>query len=250
MRHRARLLSAALAWPLGLAIAGCGDLSSDHTAPATGTSGGDSTPAASAPGPAGTEIPDDFPLSSGMGGPQDAIGTARTGTGLRDLTLCDTAPLRGLGVRDRMVADDSGGESADTRELVLLGSAEEAALVAEAFSALSRGCTSPPTRRAVETTTEVRESPFGPPPAATLVQTYSYDGEPGTGATVVHVVPVGAALLVTSTYGGWRGEALEGGVAQTVDAVRETVDALAVFGDGSTPGEEPVSAPDVPGRPR
>lgn len=55
---------------------------------------------------------------------QDTVPTARTGTGLRRLVLCDTATLRGFGTRDRMVADDSGGESANTRELVLLGSPE------------------------------------------------------------------------------------------------------------------------------
>ena len=61
-----------------------------------------------------------------MGGPQDTIPTSRTGTGLRDLTLCGTAPLRGLGIRDRLVADNSGGESANTRELVLLGDPDDA----------------------------------------------------------------------------------------------------------------------------
>ena len=64
----------------------------------------------------------------------------------------------------------------------------------------------------METLTEVRESPFGPAPATTLVQTYTFDGEPGDGATVVHVVPVGAALLVTSTYGQWPSEDLDEGV--------------------------------------
>jgi hypothetical protein len=89
----------------------------------------------------------------------------------------------------------------------------------------------------------VRESPFGPAPATTLLQTYTFDGLPGDGATVIHVVPVGAALLVTSTYGQWTGATLEDGVAETVEAVRPTVDAMAQFDDGSTPSSEPSPEP-------
>lgn len=193
MRHRARLrtVGPTVALACALVLAGCGDRPSDGT---TGTQ----EPATPEPG---TEIPDDFPLSTGMGGPEDVIATSRTGTGLRDLELCGTSPLRGLGAtRDRMVADNSGGESADTRELVLLGNPDEAAGVARAFSDLVAGCAEPDVSGGVETVTQVRGSPFGASPATTLVQTYAVDGEPGTGATVIHVVPVGAALLVTSTY--------------------------------------------------
>ena len=117
-----------------------------------------------------------------MGGPEDTIPTSRTGTGLRDLELCGTAPLRGLGTRDRMVADNSGGEAADTRELVLLGSPEEADAVARSFADLRDRVRRPPrTDGDFETATEVRESPFGPAPAATLLQTYTFDGETGAG---------------------------------------------------------------------
>src|SRR5918994_753553 len=151
MRLRSTLPATVLA---GTLLAGCG-----ATGPET-------------PEPA-TEIPDDFPLAAGMAGPQDGLATSRTGTGLRDLRLCGTTPLRGLGIRDRMVADNSGGESADTRELVLLGNREEAALV--------------------------------------------------------HVVPVGAALLVTSTYGQWTTDTLDDGVDQTVEAARPAVAKMCVF---------------------
>ncbi len=192
MRHRPRLLTvAATTVPLScaLALAACGEHAPNDTA---GTSDSGRPP--------GTEIPDDFPLSAGMGGPEDDIATSRTGTGLRDLELCGTSPLRGLGVRDRMVADNSGGESANTRELVLLGNPDAAALVARAFSDLVTGCEEADVSGGVEAVTVVRASPFGGTPAATLLQTYTVDGKPGAGATVVHVVPVGAALLVTSTY--------------------------------------------------
>ena len=247
MRHRARLLTVALA--CAVTLAGCGDQTPDDASgDGTRTDRTAMTEAdAGTPEPAGTEIPDDFPLSAGMGGPEDTIATSRTGTGLRDLRVCDTAPLRGLGIRDRMVADNSGGESAHTRELVLLGNPDEAALVAEAFADLSSCDTSRSgdMEGDMETVTEVRESPFGPAPAATLVQTYTFGGEPGTGATVVHVVPVGAALLVTSTYGEWTGDALEEGVAETVDALGETVAALDMFDDESTPSSE-AGPPTIP----
>ena len=132
-----------------------------------------------------------------------------------------------------MVADNSGGEAANTRELVLLGSADEAPLVARAFTDLPPGCATPDVRGNVETRTEVRESPFGAAPAATLVQTYTFDGEPGDGASIIHVVPVGAALLVTSTYGAWSDDTAEGDVIATVEPLRETVAALDVFAEGA-----------------
>ncbi|MCW2737571.1 hypothetical protein [Nocardioides sp.] len=247
MRLRSTLLTAALAGTLAVGACGGGspEDATDSASP-TGPSGG-SAAVPETPGP-GTEIPDDFPLSAGMGGPQDAIPTSRTGTGLRDLALCGTAPLRGLGVRDRMIADNSGGESANTRELVLLGSPDEAALVARAFTDLPSGCRTPTVNGDMETVTEVRRSPFGPTPAVTLIQTYTFDGEPGTGATVIHVVPVGAALLITSTYGEWTDAALEQGVTDTVDAIRETVAGLDLFAEGTPSGgasPEPTESPEA-----
>lgn len=213
MRHRARLFAATLT--CALALVGCGNQPSDEAASAE-------------PEPAGTAIPDAFPLSSGMGGPDDAIPTSRTGNGLRDLEVCGSAPLRGLATRDRMVADNSGGEAAHTRELVLLGSPEEAAAVARSFADLASGCDAPASDGFL-TATEVRESPFAPRPAATLLQTYTVDGETAPGTTVVQVVPAGAALLVTSIYGEWAAADLEGGIADNVDLTRETVDAMALF---------------------
>lgn len=235
MRTRATLLTAALA--SALAFTGCGHRTSPDSTSASGGAAS-ASPGSESPAPAHTEIPDDFPLSDGMGGPEDTIATARTGTGLRDLGLCGTTPLRGLSTRDRMVADNSGGEAANTRELVLLGSPDEAALVARAFADLPATCGA--SSGDAETVTDVRESPFGPAPASTLVQTYTFDGQPGDGATVIHVVPVGAALLVTSTYGQWTQGGLEDGVQETADAVRPTVAALSAFDDVPTPTIEPT----------
>jgi hypothetical protein len=243
MRHRARLFAATLT--CALALAACGSQPSDQpssTGGSTGDStGGDQSDSAALAESASTSIPDDFPLTSGMGGPDDAILTSGTGTGLRDLELCGTAPLRGLGVRDRMVADNSGGESADTRELVLLGSPDEAAQVAQAFIDLARSCdtTSPAGQPGLDISTEVRPSGFGPAPAATLVRTYTFDGAAGEGHTIVHVVPVGAAVLVSSTYGQLPDDRLQEDVDATQTRLRSTAAALEMFGDITTEGAEP-----------
>ncbi len=241
MKTHATLLTVVLM--SALPMAGC----ADPTSPSASTApSSESTTAA----PTSAAIPDDFPLSDGMGSPDDSLTTARTGTGLRDLAICGTTPLRGLSTRDRMVADNSGGEAANTRELVLLGSPDEAALVARAFADLPSSC--PTADGGTETMTDVRESPFGPTPASTLVQTYTFDGQPGDGATVIHVVPVGAALLVTSTYGQWTRRGFEEGVTQTADAVRRTVAALSAFGEVPTTTvvptgtDEPSAAADGP----
>lgn len=240
MRHRARLVTAALACTLALA-AGCGDQSAGG--PTTGGSSDGSVASASDGTNPGTAIPDDFPLSSGMGGPADTVPTSRSGTGLRDLELCGTSPLRGLGTRDRMVADNSGGESADTRELLVLGAPDDARRLADRLAGLVADCAEPDASRDMETRTEVLASPFGPGPATTLLQTYSFDGEPGTGATIVHVVPVGAALLVTSTYGRWTRERARDAVEATVAPLRSTVDALAMFGELPSSTPVPTEAP-------
>lgn len=226
MRSSTQRLAAAAACSLALAACG-GQPPGDATSPADPD---DRTPEQRSPTPRpATAIPDDFPLSAGMAGPADTIPTSRSGTGLRSLELCGTSPLRGLGTRDRMVADNSGGEALDARELVLLGSPDEADLVAQSFADLSTGCDRPAPGGGVETTTEVRASAFGAAPTAVLVQGYVVDGEPGPGHLVVHVVPVGAALLVTQTYGEWPD--VSEGVARTTEPLAEVVDAMVVFAD-------------------
>ena len=202
MRSSARLLPAVLVCTV--ALAACGSQPSGDASGGSASSAADGTSEQeTATAVPTTGIPDDFPLAAGMGGPADSIPTSRTGTGLRDLELCGTSPLRGLGTRDRMVADNSGGEAADTRELVLLGSPDAATLVAQAFADLPSTCDGSAGTGDMSTTTERRESTFGDAPAAVLVQGYVFDGDPGPGHLVVHVVPVGSALLVTRTYGEW-----------------------------------------------
>lgn len=245
MRSFVRLLAAALACTL--ALAACGSQPSDDDSSADGSTAGDRTSEqVDNPGgtdPTGTTIPDDFPLSAGMGGPGDAIPTTRTGTGLRDLTLCGGSPLRGLGTRDRMVADNSGGEALNTRELALLGSADEATELAERIADLPAECDLRIVQDGIETTTEVRTSPFDSPAASILVQTYAVDGDTVPGATLIHLLPVGAALLATRTYGVWSD--VDDGVAMTSDLLRDTVAAMAIFDAGASPSSEasPESAP-------
>jgi hypothetical protein len=253
MRHGHRLRRAALRPALagavaggmvgGLVLAGCGEQQPGDLTSADGSTAG--TSSASDP-----TIPDDFPLSAGMGAPEDAVPTSRTGTGLRDLELCRTTPLRGIGSRDRLVADDSGGESADTRELVLLSSADEATALSEELAALVTDCDESAETGAGEqvvTRTEVLGSRLGPAPAATLLQTYTFDGEADAGATVLHVVPVGPALLVTSTYGRWTREQAEQALDATVDPLRDTVAAMTMFGEApgspATPTPTPTRTP-------
>jgi hypothetical protein len=246
MRHPHRLRRAALRPVLaravagglvgGLVLAGCGEQQSGDLTSADGSTAGASSAA-------DVTIPDDFPLSAGMGGPEDTIPTSRTGTGLRDLELCRTTPLRGVGTRDRMVADNSGGESADTRELVVLSSPEEAAALSEELATLVTDCDEAEEAGGgdeVVTRTEVLESRLGPAPAVTLLQTWTFDGEAGDGATVLHVVPVGPALLVTSTYGQWTREQAEQALDATVGPLHDTVAAMTVFGDAPVPPADPT----------
>ncbi len=239
MRSSARLLPAVLVCTV--ALAACGSQPSGDASGGSASSAADGTSEQeTATAVPTTGIPDDFPLAAGMGGPSDSIPTSRTGTGLRDLELCGTSPLRGLGTRDRMVADNSGGEAADTRELVLLGSPDAATLVAQAFADLPSTCDGSAGTGDMSTTTERRESTFGDAPAAVLVQGYVFDGDPGPGHLVVHVVPVGSALLVTRTYGEWP-EVAEG-IDETTEHVAETVAAMDVFAEDETPTETPTGA--------
>lgn len=235
MSSSARLLAAALACTATLAACGgqpsAGPSTGSGAAGADPTAGDQDSPPTTAA--AATRIADDFPLSAGMGGPGDTVPTTRTGTGLRSFELCGTSPLRGLGTRDRMVADNSGGESLATRELVLLGSPDESARVAASFTDLATGCDRPTTGSGVETTAEARESTFGEAPATVVVQGYLFDGEPGPGHLVVHVVPVGAALLVTQTYGEWPD--VSDGVDGTAQQLQDVVAAMDVFTEGGEP---------------
>ncbi len=99
--------------------------------------------------------------------------------------------------------------------------------MARAFADAARDCDEPVGD--MTTSTEVRGSPYGASPAATLLQTYDFDGTPGAGTTVIQLIPIGSALLVSSTYGEWPDAELEDGVAETQDALSDAVAAMEIF---------------------
>ena len=226
-----------------VALAGCaertaggavGSASSRTAAPTEAASTTDSaSPAPSASAAPATEIPADFPLSAGMGAEEDRRWIVSDGgPGVADLELCGGQPLAALDVVDRLVADNSGGEAADTRDLVLLASADGATEVADTVAALARSC--PEQQSAGATiTTAVQPSPLAAAPTVTLVRSYASDGEAWPGTTVHHVVTSGNAVLVTSTYGEWTD--VEQGVAETARSLAPVVEALALL---AAPGPE------------
>ena len=223
-----------------LALAGCGERTGDAadaaaagsasspTASPTASSTASPTASPTASGAPATEIPDDFPLAAGMGAEEDHAWFLSTdGPGVVDLELCGERPLAALVARDRLVADNSGGEAANTRDLVLLASADEATEVAGTVAALASSC--PEQQNAGTTiTTTVGPSPASAT-AATLVRSYASEGEAWPGTTVHHVVTSGNALLVTSTYGEWTD--VERGVAETARSLAPVVEALDLLAD-------------------
>lgn len=66
------------------------------------------------------------------------------------------------------------------------------------------------------TSTEVRESPYGPEPAATLLLTYTVDGETAPGTTVVQVVPAGGHAGYPSVGGRDRVDAMGSHAATSI----------------------------------
>ncbi len=193
-----------------------------------------------------TAIPEDFPLTSGLRGPFDNLPDGVTllkGAGWRALTLCDLppvpSPLRAP-VLDQMIAyGRGGGTSATKREAVLLGDPESPRRWAQVVTHRALECTGAdrivrskpgdldrehgePAPKSV--TVEVRRSAFGPTPSATLVKTFAFDGQRADSLTIIQVVAVGNAWLVSLTYGEWRDA--EAGIASTVEALSGVVDAL------------------------
>lgn len=239
--------------PLAVVLAvtaACGDREASL---ATDVPGGarSTTSAATVDAASWTRLPADFPLAHGMAGEEDLAGlVSPRGPGQRDLTYCDQHPLRDLEPLDRQVADNSGGEAYDNRELVLLTDAAGTGRAAILVADLARRCPTRTGRGTAVTTTEVVSSPLAPAPAVTLVETHEVDGEALPGMVVRHLVTVGNALLVTGTYGEWADPA--DGVAETADRLVPVVEAMSVFaGDPPTEPsevgpEESMTVPPLP----
>ena len=217
---------------LSLALAAC-SRGRQEDAPADPTP---SAPAATDATPAAMVIPDDFPLSDGMASEAyDDISISAQSVGMRALDFCGRQPLRGLALTDRLAAEASGDEYANTRDLMLFAEAGPPTAVLADIRAAATACPADATGPGSRLLTEVRDSSFGSR-AATVLHTYEQDGDVGIGAEIIEVVQVDRALLVTSTYAEWDPATnLDEGIAEEAERLEETVAAMSLFAD-SSPG--------------
>jgi hypothetical protein len=180
--------------------------------------------------PAAMLIPEDFPLSDGMASAAyDDISISPQSVGMRALDFCGRKPLRGLALTDRLAAEASGSESANTRDLMIFAETGPPAAVLADIRAAAAACPADPTGPGSRLLTQVRESPFGST-ATTVIHTYEQDGDVGIGAEIIEVVQVDRALLVTSTYAEWDPATnLDEGISEEAGKLEETVAAMSIF---------------------
>lgn len=212
-----------------LVLPACSQEQPDEPAP-TSTSAATANASPATPALAALAIPDDFPLTLAMASQEhDDIAVSRKTIGMRALSFCGRKPLRGLKPVDRLAAELSGQESANTRDLMLFtDSARPAAVLADIREAAS-ACPAEETGPGSRLLTEVRESSLGSP-ALTVLHTYEQGGVVGIGAEIVEVVQVGRALLVTSTYAEWDPATnLDEGVTDVEKQLTKTVAAMSAF---------------------
>lgn len=208
---------------LTLVVGGCGSRGGPDPEPVAGSP---------SPPPSGvTAVPEDFPITEGMP-PNDSgddIAYGPDDLGLRMLDFCGTLPLRGVDTTDRLTAASSGPEYSSTRDLMVFADAERAAAATARLLDAAQTCPVEESGPGGERLTDVRASPAGPG-AATVVHTYATDGQVGLGAEIIEVVPMGTALLVTSSYGEWSpGPLLDQGVADGIDALAPVLEAMRPF---------------------
>jgi hypothetical protein len=223
---RRHALIGLLALAPSIALSGC---SQEHE-PAT-----PAPPTTAAATPA-TVIPDDFPLADGMSSEtDDDVSISAQTVGMRALDLCGRKPLRGLKPVDRLAAEASGNEYANTRDLMLFADEGPPVALLADIRAAATACPAERLGPGSRLLTEVRDSTFGSG-AALLTHTYEQEGEVGIGAEIIEVVHVGRALLVTSTYAEWDPATnLDEGITEEAERLEQTVDAMTVF-DDETPG--------------
>lgn len=222
----------ALAALLTLALGACSE-ERQHDAPADPTP---SAPSATDATPAAMVIPDDFPLSEGMASEAyDDISISPQSVGMRALDFCGRKPLRGLALTDRLAAEASGSEYANTRDLMIFAETGPPTAVLADIRAAAAACPADPTGPGSRLLTEVRDSSFGST-AATVIHTYEQDGDVGIGAEIIEVVQVDRALLVTSTYAEWDPATdLDEGISEEAGRLEETVAAMSMF-EVASPG--------------
>ena len=231
---------------LVLAAGGCGSPPTEPVAESDA-----SRAPASAPADPSIAVPGDFPLTEGMppneSGEEIVVAGAR-GVGMRMLDFCGTRPLRGLELADRATAASSGPEHSSTRDLMVFADPQRASAVAARVLDAAHACPVEESGPDSELFTEVRASDAGPG-AATVVHTYATGGRVAVGAEIIEVVPVGTALLVTSSYAEWSpGPVLDDGITQGRQALAPVLEAMQAFGPATvapTAGAEaPVIGPD------
>lgn len=232
---------------LALGLTGCG---SQDPAADPEPSDGASSPAARE---VATNIPRDLPLGLGMTRDEDVPGLATSDEpGISEFRFCGSDPFADTSPTDVRSVDHSGGEAADTRDLRVFATVEEARALAESIRTLAESCPVQDTEAIARTHNEVRPSTLAGAPSLVVVQTWSTDGEVGPDVTVSHVVQAGNAVLVTQTYAQAPGPALEDFVDDTTTELGRTVAAMSVFDDGTTPSPAPeaespaTASPEIP----
>lgn len=240
-------LAVALVVGVGVGATATGNLSAGPTPPlATQTSSHAPGPSKSpAPWPSTTsgpvtwrtEIPDGFPLDSGLPEPrfdeQQQIGPAAEVAALPTLTACDRAVPMATGAEDRLGVRWSAPEDVRNRQLYTYPDPQTAQARLEGVVDLFRRCPEETAGEDSPTTTtrnEVREVSVGDE-GYVVVQTFEYDGTPVPGLQVLHLVRVGNALLVTlvSNEGGAGPEGPEPQVREELGPVEPVANAMCVF---------------------
>lgn len=218
---------------------------------------GDERPPPAEPAPSLTEIPEDFPLADGMGDAEVTDSAA-----MERLDLCGSTPLEDVEPRDVRSARVEGGDTSDTRTLYLLADQDA---VRETYEIVLDAASDCSITSAEDPDSADSDVTFRPVSAGWTGVTITKDFARGQVTTepaveVIHVVTVGDAVLVTSTFGSWAGD-LDTGIADTRDAVSPVVEAMDVFlpprathppdaGSGELTEEALLTESEVPDRER
>jgi hypothetical protein len=159
-------------------------------------------PSADVGGPWLTSIPARFPLAAGYpetNGDGTSVKVNRVGGSL-PLQLCGSEVATDAGLRDAAQAAYSAPEDSRSRDLVLYQGSEAAAQALATVRTSVAGCA----EETVGATDQVREEyPYDAGDESfAWTERYRTDGAIGTGLTDYHVVRVGNALLLVTTYDG------------------------------------------------
>jgi hypothetical protein len=181
----------------------------------------------SAPDPAGGTIPDDFPLDldqeamEGDGG--EMLGPSAEAPGLRDLTLCGTS-IWTVEPLERLASTATGPEYADSRELRVYPTADDAAKQVADVRSLVAGCP----EEQVDGGGILVHAPIDADTGYDSV-TWGDTYTEGLGGGPVQVVRVGRAVLAVARGGEFAPETLPAGVAEVTDRTAAIAPAMCAF---------------------